>query len=494
MSHLAQLPALANHLDSMGLHREADILDSVLKKHAGALAYKEKPFLSRIAKILMILEKTEPGNVVKAADMVFPLSKTPLTGLTRQKGLEKVQAELEAFVQWLTANLQHRYKGTKFENSYRDFIEEVAALSRTISTIFLSSTEKQSITEAIKAVNKTRQMLGRLIVYARSAHEEDSTFEKLAELLLNLERAIQERNGDLVNRTLRDFEQSIPKNTSENAELFQAMTEAYEKGDIPFVGVQALDREVKDDPEEYGLAPEIVIERHDLASYEKDRRDRKETAGKLVERVHHLENRWSELQYNIQSAGQRVEEQLSETDIEDVTEPVRQYMKKPTPPPWNLTPRDWSKYRSIFRKYEFVLEDVDLLSMAYEMWSNTAWNQSYDFPTFLNAGQPGGQEALTVFMQNITQQLEFIYQEARWKYERLEKEEVEAREQRKEKDIEYDRATDRVLWRMWHREYVEKLIQMVRYSLAPETRGEVSTQQAFDKTLREFHKLLNYRL
>lgn len=491
--NLTQLPDIANQLDSMGLHREANVLDAVLEKYAGALAYREKPFLARVAQILLVLEKTEPGSVVKGSDLVFPLSKTPIAGLTRQKGLEKVQAELEAFTQWLSSNLQHRYKGTQYENSYRDFIDAVSALSRTISTIFISSTEKQSIAEAIKAVNKTRQMFGRLIVYSRTAAKE-STFEKIADLLLSLERAIQERDGTMVTQLLVNLRQSIPQETSKNADIFQALMEAYEKGDIPFVGVQALDREVKEDPEEYGLAPETLIERHDLANYEKDRKDRKENAGKLVERVHHLENRWNELAYNIQTAGVKVGEQLAAMDMENVTEPVRQYMSKPKPPPWNLNLREWGKYRSIFRKYEFVLDDVDLLSQAYEMWANSGWAQVYDFPTFLNAGQAGGDERLHKFMTDIGQQLSFIYNEAKWKYEKLEKEENDIGDKRKAKDEEYKGAVNQVLWRVWHREYIDKLIQIVHYSLAPETRGEVSTKQAFDKTLREFQKLLNYRL
>jgi broad specificity phosphatase PhoE len=58
----------------------------------------------------------------------------------------------------------------------------------------------------------------------------------------------------------------------------------------------------------------------------------------------------------------------------------------------------------------------------------------------------------------------------------------------------YEDSYKESLWNLWHREYVAKLSQIIRYFLAPETRGGESSAQAFNRVLRKFQEVLNFRL
>ena len=535
--NLTQLPAIADQLDSMGLHREAEILDRVLEKQAQLLSYKEKPFLAKLARIMLALKGIEANEIIEGKDLKFPTTGTTLVGMTKQKALTEIHKHLDAFIeQFLVPNLEKRYGGTEYEHEYRRFVEGVHSLSQMVQSVFSSRTEQQNIREAVTAIEQVRKMLGRLIVYSRTRGSEG---EDLAEQLLkqglnilnDMEMDVQQINEAAAKKGLKKFEQLLPK-INPPAHVYGRVAEAYEKNAIPAFAqvkqIQGRTEEIMGDVDVLELRQAKALK----TDTEKKVRDR-EILGRKADV---LNQQYVELKAEIEvnekipdqaptPTPEPQEQQIPEESPQSYTDwgEMRKRMPGGITPPSQLKqpeqseqseqyqssgnyvlPANYEHYKNVANRVDAVDRDVRVLSSWFEKYKeeqrvSEKFRQTMSFSAYLQASKPGSQKgvvfnmaprALSIIERNIKD----LNAELNDQLQQFQKERDAYSGELERLTDSFQEAQTSAVWELWHEHYVARLAQTVQYALAPETRGTKTSGQAFQKILSEFHKLLNYEL
>lgn len=511
----------------MGLYKEADILDAVIEKTAAALSLKEKPFLAKIAKIMLVIEKIKPGATIRETELVFPLSKLPVKGMTRQHALETVKKEMDTFGAFLTSNLQKKYRGTAYEMSYGDFLADVQDLTKMIDVTFTSKSERQNIREALNAIDRVRNMLKRLAMLARTEAYKGSSFEQGVQVLHALERAIlgndEEARIDNIKALQRLFpEEGRPEDTA-------IVDVARKQKEIPAVGITAVRDLFQEEMDEFGVDEDLVTTREDLIGKINRLTEEVKTSDHLLQYLYTLRDRWDEFKSAVaqdiplgaheqykerlhtptpqppaevpqqvsQEEGEEGEwgewgppQQASATKLRQLTAAGSKKLKLDRPS--MLPPRErWQQYENPWRRAEFIGRDIDLFVDYLNTWE--ASGRALPFVTHMY-GRPDRGEAYVRDKNIIEERLTKETGMAERKHEKRRSEKERYEEMKRPLDQAYEAGERRALWSMWRREYIVKLLQVVQHALAPELRSDIATEQAFDKVLREFHRLLNYRL
>jgi len=480
---------VADMLDCLGLRKEADALDRILQKRADALAYKEKPFLAQLAKIMLALRQYRSGEVI-TDDLTFPITGLRLMGLSRQAAIEEVQKHLKAFVeQFLLPNLDRAYKGTKAETGYRKFISESFNLLQMLQGIFSVRSEQQSIREGVSAVEQVKKMVGHLMVYVRSEGQLGKSVDPQVEAILqealqilgNIEIAVRQLNESEVKKSVEQLLVIFPREIDSDSPIYDLVVKAFKKGDvIPFVRQNVVEEEAK---ERLDIAQEVELNQG-LAQEKKFETE-------LV-RKRDLERHALELEERAR------DDQAEAAKYEFPTRPIDTFKEfeanlKKMPNTYLMPERKVSQYKNKYRRYEVISGDLSNL----EKWlvrykENSEVNQVVSFSNFLSkmVDNKKAKQAFDIINLNIADLKDEVERDIR----ATEKALFAVQRDLFPLKQEWNNTKNHVIWDLWHEQYIVKMIQVLNYVLAPETRGEETSVQAFNKVLSKFNELLNYKV
>jgi len=493
MVRFEELSSLADQIDSLGLHREADMLDKILEKQAQVLSYKEKPFLARLAKVMLVLRKYKPGEAIKE-DLIFPITNTRLYGMTPQQAMNESQKILKVFIdQFLLPNFDKKYKGTKYEIEYRKFIDEVHSLYQTLQGAFPGKTEQQNIREALLTIDQTKRALGRLIVFVRTQQEVQEINEGREEEKAILEgglyaldvlgAALRQRDFNGVRAALKEIREAFPRKVSDTNPLFRVVNTAFEQGELSgFVSGKDIERETQD---RLDLETNIELEQvEDQFSKLQEDFKRKTSLARMVD--------------NLKRRAEMLKKEIIQHEFDLApTAKAKPFLDAIRQQPGTyVVPTSHEHYRgNKYRKYEVVEAALSNLETWLERYRQVPdLSQVIPFSIYLSKGanRKMAVEATDIIYRDVmdlTQDLErdinFIDNSK----------DVVNREYQK---LQYEktRVQSFVIWDMWHQQFIVRLIQTINFTLTPEVEdeGKETSSQAFNKVLSDFNKVLNYPL
>lgn len=480
---------MANHLDSVGLHREADILDKVLEKQAQLLAFKEKPFLAQLAKIVLSVKSKKSGERISDADLRFPISNRRLVGLNKQEVLEEIHKHLTAFIeQFLIPNLEKRYRGTRYENEYKRFIDGVRELADLIKASFVAKSVQQNIREALTAIDQVKRMLGKLIVYERTregkvpAQPAEDKFKEALNVLGDLEVAVQRLDEAEAERKIAELKQVIPYNAGIRDSVVFIVTEAYNRGLLPFVRARDVQELASD-----AMSADQAVEYNKLKSHKKRlevelkrKQDLIGQVGVLEDTLRQIANEASQYEGQLGSLDRQQHKelyQLLESEVE------QQY----------LVPTSYEQYRSKYRMYERIEHDIARLGRFFEKYKkNSELAKTISFSTFLSRGQ--GPRRFAEVLRAIQNNLKILTSELLYEEQAVDTGLVNVTNQITPLEEEEYAAKLRAIWTLWYENFINRLSQTIQFTMAPETRGEETSEQVYKRVLLEFGRLLQYEL
>ena len=494
MNHWAIVSDIANQLDSVKLHKEANILDSVLERQAQLLAFKEKPFIAQLAQIMLVLKKYGAGDIVRE-DLTFPVSGLRLSGMTRQQAVEEVIKHLKTFAeQFLVPNFEKRYRGTKYERDYHQFINEVYILAQMLKGVFTSRTEQQAAREALTAVEQVKKVIGRLIVYERTQEQvqtqtqpgEQAESEELLmgalKILSDLGLAIQRGDTEEILRNIEGFQEIFPRGLSSESAIFKIVADAFSKGALPFVRPKEIDERIEDKMDD---SQQTELQR--AKSQSSDLKKEIESKYDLFHRLDILEERFNQLKVEIEKrefSAQR-------------TENYDEYMKRiKVVPGIYIVPKSYEHYRNKYRRYEAVVNDISALEGYLGKYNeHPEYEGVVPFSDFLTKGSTEGRtaakrasEITKINLADLKREVQLDIDTAEHAWTKINSESLIPLQ------IERQKLYNEIVWKLWHEQFVIKLVETLRYVMSPETRGEETTVQAFNRVLSEFNRLLNYQL
>ena len=492
------LISIADKIDALGFHKEAELLDKILEKRADVLSYKEKPFMARLAKILLVLRNYESGQLIKE-DLTFPISNTRITGMSRRQVVEEVQKHLETFInQYLLPNFDKKYKGTRLETRYRDFVSQAYNLLQTMRGIYSARSEQQGIREAINAVEHTKRIVGKLIVFARSHDFADETFPTGAEDLLgeiyrlfnDLEMSIKQNNKTETDKNLQKIWDTFPLSVNPDGLLFLIIHRAYTDGILPFSQEETerstldlLDSKTRD---------ELLQSKSDLEKYEKEIN----SFNRLRQRIYDLETRTNKLEQETLSY-ENITPSIPATQ-QELGEQLQQYLTYVKKMPGTfMPPKGFEHYKKTpsakYSRCKALEGEVSNLEIWFEKYKEEKDGQlckTIPFSTYLSKGvdSKAATKALTMIKRNVDD----LKREVEKDLVALERTYNKAKQDNAKVESEHEKKQNQVIWEKFHREYVTKMVQTVLYALSPETKGEETSKQALNRVLSEFDKVLSY--
>lgn len=240
--NLQQVTNFANQLDAVGLRNEANAVDRFLQIHAGLLSYEDKPFVAKLAKILLELRSYGLQQKVQE-DLTLPGSSRSLIGLTKSQVLDLTAKTLERFINdRVKEKYRNRYVGTRHEQAYREYINALEQTLRALGNTHLGPKDIQRRQREIGgSIAKLRSAIDRLSVFRREPipGQEEQYEKSLKEVekvknivhrqLDNLETALANRNEERIKDIQRLFVTRLfPKDMKSAAGALQdAVTGSY---------------------------------------------------------------------------------------------------------------------------------------------------------------------------------------------------------------------------------------------------------------------------
>jgi len=169
-----KLIEVADQLDTLGMYKEAAKIDHFLK-YADILSEFERPLLMKMARMWVIINKSQ-GKITtpEAKDYEF-LDGTPLRGMTIEDALVKYKKQGEVIVKRFTYNYDRKWIDTVFAKSYETFLELVKNLFSAISD---DSDESVTMKEVNRMCSKTNNAFRQLHINAHKAENFDEQREK----------------------------------------------------------------------------------------------------------------------------------------------------------------------------------------------------------------------------------------------------------------------------------------------------------------------------
>jgi len=203
---------IANQLDQLGLHQEANMIDRFLEKRAGLLSYHEKPFLAHLAEILLKIRKYQPEQQV-TEDMSLPGSQKSLYGLTRTKIEHLVKEALRRFIEtYAKPKLQSKYVGTDLADKYSEFI---GLMERTLASLEHSFRGPEDTQRRAKEMGRVVERLRSGLDRLQKGTAEDNplvreTHDEAQRQLDRLELAIRNRDMATIEQVQGWFAKAFP--------------------------------------------------------------------------------------------------------------------------------------------------------------------------------------------------------------------------------------------------------------------------------------------
>jgi len=481
--NITELLHIADELDFLGLQREANTIDKLIEKKAQLLALKEKPMIAQLVKIVMVLEKFKPSDLIKGVDISFPISGTPLFGMTRQRAIEELQKHFNAYIeQYLIPTLNTRYKGTKYETRYRSFIEEVQELSRSLSGLLPAHTEQQSVREALTAIEQVKRTLGKLAVHAKIREEGRSssnvdiekTIRQGVKVLSDIEGAIKRFNEDDVEEGIKKLKALFPRSLSPKSSFYSLLCKAYTDGLLPFVGTKEVEEQTID-----RMAPDVVSALEKSLAQQKFLVTELTKRQALYDRIESLEERFDVIVKNIHQVDIQTNSPLTRAEYSALESPGK--------------PPDIYNYRNMDRKFNQIEGDINILERWVNNYTQDAiLKQRISFGMYISKGTD--EKRTQKFIDNNQRNITDLKGEIESDIDRI------AGGVKQTQDVQlqhsgYRSSTrDSVIWEEWYDRSISRLIQTLHYTLTPGVRGDETTEQAFDRILKTFQGLLNYDL
>lgn len=491
MNDLQSLTSIADELDSAGMHAEAGMLDKVLQKTAILLELKEKPFLAKLANIMLVLANQRPGTLIRGTQLAFPSSGKRLVGLTREEALDEVRRHLEAFIeQYLMPTFEAKYVNTRHEEGYRTFIENVRGLALLMESLFSGKTSKERVRDGLSALNQTRKMFNMLLVNQRVQKKTRPDFpdatNELTEgldVLTELQIAVQKLDERATKTYTRKLQAICPSDLDDQSDLFQLVYLSYPTA-IPFIQQGVIEREV----EERLSEDQLIVLRDVIRDIKKNEKVQKSLYD-VYERLGTTQKRFDTVKAQAES-----EQQQSVARIQSKPKmPAKEFRRRRRTMPEEIfrEPRLYGYIRPSIR-LDAIERDVEALEEWLQSYQNHQANTWLTFSQFLSRGSdPRRLDKITKKIQTNMANLERIMTT---KIRTVRQELDSDSKKRWSLMQEKNQVEARVTWDMWHHEYIDKLVEMLNLVLTPEISLEGTSIRAFKRTLREFQDLLSYRL
>lgn len=485
-----ELASIADELDSAGMTTEADVLDKILTRSAQLLRLKEKPFLSRLAEIMLVLMKQAPGALIKGSNLTFPGSQKRLVGLTREEAVQEVRQHLEAFIsQYLLPIFEQKYVNTQYEEEYRQFIDEVRGLAILIEHFFTGKTGRERIQQGLSAIGQTRKMLNTLLVNQRIRRRTDPDYpdasrelEAGLDILTELQVAVQRLNQTAASKYTKQLRKVFPDDLEEYSPLYELLYKLYPEH-IPFI--------------QQGVVKQEVVERLDeehireLAKVEESIKENRKEFDYVNETWADLDEshkRWQQVKQSAEAVQQESEGRVTKK-FKNEKELRR---RRKTLPVERFEEPKMYEYIHPTRRLEAINRDIHAVQEWMDSYSTHDARTWLTFSQFLSRGMD--RNRLKKITKKIEANLTGLEQTLSSQSKSLEAKLNDAIKKRVFLKPVYDDTKNRVIWELWHYEFIDKLIEMVNVTLTPEISEEGTSGKAFKRVLREFRDLLDYEL
>lgn len=214
----AELVDIANQLDQLGLHQEANLIDDFLQKRAGILSLRERPFLAALAQVLLKIKKYEPEQQVTEA-ISLPGSQKSLYGLTKSRIQHLVAETLRRFIEaYAKPKLEKQYAGTEVADKYGKFISIMEKTLSALEHTFRGPADLQRRAKEIgRVVDRLRSSLDRLLAaQVRSSPLVVKTHDEAQKQLDALELALHNRDIEGIEKVRKWFTKTFPAEHNDN--------------------------------------------------------------------------------------------------------------------------------------------------------------------------------------------------------------------------------------------------------------------------------------
>ena len=509
---------VADKIDALGFHEEANLLDRIMLKRADLLGLREKPALARLAKILLIVRKYNSGERARE-EARLPMTGVPIIGMTKQEVVSGVQKNLiEIINQIMVPIFEDEYRGTKFEKGYRIFINKTMEVNKMLQGLFATQSEQQSISKALDALSTSKKAFQDMLVSIRSRDlsEEDvppETSEAMEEEILEMMEAlsdvgisIKEHDTEQAYRKMKKFEDSIPQEANPDSPLFMLVFRMFqEKALAPFRQViEKVENQVnsKIDSREIERLEEIkenlpgvkknymsdknILRRIDLLhknllTLEKDIKQKSEIP-KVVETVETDQSEWA--------AGIKRKE-LGEFNANEAF--IKALPSQYTLPTGGMGYAESATHER-YNRLEAEVNNLQNWFASYLAAKGGSISTTHSFSNYMSKKtNPNiAQEALDILKEGIVMFRKNMQSSSQSKKKEIDEQEVESNIINEKKDI----IRNQVVWGIWYRDYITSMANTVFLYLSPETSsgsGESFTQ-SYNNVLRAFNGLLSYEL
>lgn len=225
---------IATHLDILGLHHEADVIDLFLKRGAIDPLITEKRFLSELANVLVKIKDYDFGEQIQG-DLTIPGSRASLEGKTKSYVTNLVA---EALRQFYKEYIVPTYGAAQGVSRYSDF---VTLIEETYIDLKSAGGRWEGTPISFHDVKKSIKMLEtELGRWLRIADEKKTRiyFRKIqaivSTILDRLAQATEHRNGEQIQETLERLFSLFPTEAEDvPSVLVEMATESYAVSKTP---------------------------------------------------------------------------------------------------------------------------------------------------------------------------------------------------------------------------------------------------------------------
>ena len=412
-----------------------------------------------------------------------------MVGLTREEAVQEVREHLAAFIeQYLLPIFGQKYTNTQYEEEYRTFIDGVRGLMLLIDSLFTGKTGKERIQQGLGAIGQTRKMINTLLVNQRIKRKTDPDYpdasaelERGLDILTELQVALNRLDQKSARTHTRQLRDAFPADIDENSDLFDLLYQLYPK-DIPFVQQGVVQHEVAERLDEEHI--------RDLRKVETNIKENKEE-------FDYVNETWGDLDTAVKSweavkqSAEAVQVE-SETRVKSLRNEKEFRRRRKTLPQETFKEPIMYEYVYPTRRLDSINRDIFALQEWVDSYNNHPANVWLNFSQFLSRGTD--RNRLKKIIKKIEANFSGLEQTLASRSKLLERKLNDSAKARVSLKTSYDAEENRVIWELWHHEYIDKLIEMVNVTLTPEISREGTSGKAFKRVLKEFRDLLNYEL
>jgi len=479
---------VADQLDAIGLHTEADILDRFLQRQAQGLAHREKPFFAQLAEVVLAAKNSQ--DIIKEK-LALPLSNKSVAGLSKEQALEEVVDHGEAYIERFMGPRLEKMVDTPHEEEYRHFGKLAQSAIGTLKEI-LNTGKRASVREITRQIQHTQAIVNRLSFYGRDRAQTSKDLEDLQKiqfhvnsLLEALKDAVQTGDASKVGEISAQLEQIFPEQPDAQSMLYKAVgtaaTDTLGSEDKKKIEQKIFDQlnEGEDTWEESLQAEILDTNIRDLKNKLEKLRVDESNIGALSIEFNRLVTEIKEHQKALKRPSSMSEEgkELAKYERETLKSPIAYQFK------------NWQQ-KSRTRIYNLTREEVRMLHEWFQDYLHSEQvTKGTTFAVYLGK-KPN--DLIEIF-DIITRNIKSVERSLGYDIEHVSNRLKQSRDEFNLHSLQVDQIRNEHLWSVWRDQFIKKMLDVVQVSLQPQEEGG-RRDMLFNTALRQFRQLLDYKL